>query len=94
MPTYVADIDGKGIVAFKADDDAQAERIGRSKTLRSRIADAKYRGKPLWNGTSEINIRIADKLEDGASLRAVDQIIPGTARDEYSAFVFLVPIDD
>jgi hypothetical protein len=64
MQTYVAAIDGKPVLAFRAEDDEQARAIVDRESMRSDLkALVDFDGNPLWNGKSPIAVREATPAE-------------------------------
>jgi hypothetical protein len=59
MTVYVADIGGKGVAAFEADSDSDAERLARDRVFRDDLMVLTTGGLPLWDGVSDIEIRHA-----------------------------------
>jgi hypothetical protein len=78
MKTYVVEINGKAVLAFRAatDDDASAMVDDEVTTLRSDLqALTGADDKPLWDGTSPLHVRVATAAEDDEWERARDQAI-------------------
>jgi hypothetical protein len=65
--TYVAEVDGIAIVAFRAVDDSDARTLV-DDDLRffGQLNFAHPDGSPLWDGISPIAIRLADPSERGS----------------------------
>ena len=59
MTVYVADIGGRGVAAFQADSDSDAERLARDRVFRDDLMVLTTGGLPLWDGVSAIEIRQA-----------------------------------
>jgi len=59
MTVYVAEINGRGIVAFNTADRDSADQFVDSEPFRADFAVLESEGKPLWNGTDDIFIREA-----------------------------------
>ena len=78
MNTYVAVIDGKAVLAFRAVDDDQARAIidDQEGSMRS---DLKLLvgtdGKPLWDGKSAIQVREATAAQHAEWKQSRDQAI-------------------
>jgi hypothetical protein len=78
MNTYVAIIDGKAVLAFRAVDDDQARAIidDQEGSMRS---DLKVLvgtdGKPLWDGKSAIQVREATAAQHAEWKQSRDQAI-------------------
>ena len=54
MPVYVAAIKGRGIAAFHADNDSDAEDRVRDCTFRDDLMVLATGGLPLWDGVTDI----------------------------------------
>jgi len=80
MNTYVAIIDGKAVLAFRAVDDDQARAIidDQEGSMRS---DLKVLvgtdGKPLWDGKSAIQVREATAAQHAEWKQSRDQVSDG-----------------
>src|SRR5262249_11948116 len=59
MTVYVADIKGRGIAAFHADNGAEAERLARDRIFRDDLMVLASNGLPLWDGVTGIQVRQA-----------------------------------
>jgi hypothetical protein len=57
MTVYVAEINGRAIAAFNAENEIQAEVRATSKPFRADLTVLKSEGNSLWNGRDEIFIR-------------------------------------
>jgi hypothetical protein len=78
MNTYVATIGGKAVLTFRAMDEEQANVIVESPegSLRSDLQVLiGTDGKPLWDGTSAIDVREATAAEHAEWERSRDQAI-------------------
>jgi hypothetical protein len=78
MNTYVALIDGKAVLTFRAEDDDQARAMiedeeGSVRSDLKELADAD--GKRLWDGKSDIQVREATAAQDAEWRQARDQAI-------------------
>ena len=54
MTVYVAEISGRGIAAFNAVNDADAESYLANKEFLHHLIVFQNQGRPLWDGISEI----------------------------------------
>jgi len=54
MTVYAAEINGRAIAAFNAENEIQAEVRATSKAFRADLAVLENEGHPLWNGMDEI----------------------------------------
>src|SRR5438874_474014 len=59
MTIYVAEIEGRGIAAFHADNGAEAERLVRDRVFRDDLMVLASNGLPLWDGVADIQVRQA-----------------------------------
>jgi hypothetical protein len=95
MTAYVAEINGRAIAAFNAENDIQAEGRASSKPFRGDLTVLENEGQPLWNGADEILVRKALPAEeaqfDASRARAIkDKEID--VDDDW--LMFLVPVTD
>jgi hypothetical protein len=93
MPVYVAEISGRGVVAFDAADDVGAKaRLADREFLRD-LRVFQNEGRPLWDGVSAINLREA-LPEEISSWQA--RRIPAEVDDDDgdTKWLFLVPVVD
>jgi hypothetical protein len=93
MTVYVAEINGRAIAAFNAENDIQAGGRASSKPFRGALTVLEDEEQPLWNGADEILVRKALPAEEaqfGAShARAIKEI---DVDDDW--LMFLVPVTD
>ena len=59
MTVYVAEIKGRGIAAFHADNGAEAERFVSDRVFRDDLMVLASNGLPLWDGVADIQVRRA-----------------------------------
>lgn len=59
MTVYVAEISGRGIVAFEAENEAEAAERLADKGLRRDLRVLQSHGRSLWDGSSKIGLRAA-----------------------------------
>lgn len=64
MTVYVADIEGRGVAAFPADNGADAERLVRDRVFRDDLMALASGGVPLWDGVTDIQVRRARPDEE------------------------------
>ena len=57
MNVFVAEINGRAIAAFNAENEIHAEGRAASKPFRADLTVLENEGRPLWNGTDEIFVR-------------------------------------
>ena len=59
MTVYVAEIKGRGVAAFHADTGSDAERVVRDRVFRDDLMVLATGGLPLWDGVTDIKVRLA-----------------------------------
>jgi hypothetical protein len=64
MTVYVADINGRGVAAFRADSGSDAERLVRDRVFRADLMALASGGLPLWDGVVDIKVRRARPDEE------------------------------
>ena len=64
MKVYVAEIKGRGIAAFHANNGSDAERLVRDRVLRDDFMVLATGGLPLWDGVTDIEVRLARPDEE------------------------------
>ena len=95
MTVYVAEINGRAIAAFNAENEIQAEVRGRSKPFRADLTVLENEGHPLWNGRDEIFIRKAFPEEEAQFDASQARAIKDKEIDEDGGWLmFLVPVTD
>jgi hypothetical protein len=87
MNVYVAEISGRGIAAFDAADDADAQLHLADKSFVRDLIVLQNQGRPLWDGVSKIQLRNASAEE---AIKWQSGLVVG---DE-DRVVFLVPVVD
>ena len=96
MMVYVAEIKGRAIAAFQADNGSDAERIVRDQLFRDDLTALISDGLPLWDGVADIRVRQA-RLDEEARWRAsrAKAIRHGNIEGEEEVWVaFLVALTD
>ena len=95
MTVYVAEIDGRAVVAFNADDDLEAELEVEDEIFQNDLAVLESSGRPIWDGEAEIHIREADDDERGKFDSSKAQaILEGEIGGRECWNVYLVPVSD
>jgi hypothetical protein len=95
MPVYVAEISGRGVIAFDAPDDLGAKaRLAHRGLLRD-IRVFQNNGRPLWDGVSAINLRgaLPEEIATWQARRMLDDNNDEND-DDTNWRVFLVSIVD
>ena len=87
MTVYVAEISGRGIAAFDATSDADAEVHLADKAFVRDLIVFQHQGRPLWDGVSKIQMRRASP-EEAVAWQS------GMVVGDDDRFVFLVPVVD
>src|SRR6516165_412912 len=64
MMVFVAEIKGRGIAAFQADNGSDAEQIVRDQLFRDDLTALISDGLPLWDGVADIRVRQARPDEE------------------------------
>ena len=87
MTVYVAEISGRGIAAFNAANDIEAEAHLADKAFLRDLIVLQNQGRSLWDGVSQIRMRKSSP-EEAETWQA------GKTSDDENPFVFLVPVVD
>jgi hypothetical protein len=95
MTVYVAEISGRGIVAFDAANEDEARARLADMAFRRNLVVFQYQGRPLWDGVSEIQLRgaLPNEAETWQASHATSGLAGGSGDREYG-LVFLVPVID
>jgi hypothetical protein len=64
MTVYVAEIKGRGIAAFHANNSSDAQRFLRHAVFRDDLMVLATGGLPLWDGITDIGVRLARPGEE------------------------------
>lgn len=96
MTVYVAEISGRGIVAFEATDEAEATAQLAGRDFQRDLYVLQNGGQPLWDGVSEVRLREAlpNEAETWRTGRATAGQPEDSSYDEENARVFLIPVVD
>jgi hypothetical protein len=108
MKTYVAEINGEAVMAFRAMDDDDAKDLVSDEagdvqqSLNEDSGVVRANGSPLWDGKSEIIARPATEAEDDSWRKARDaeigdadegEPIESEIEDDFDDFnVYLIPV--
>ena len=96
MEVYVAEINGRGIAACQAQNDAHAALLLRGQTFRDDLCALMTGGLPLWDGAMDIHVRRSLPAEETkwreSRARAIYQGNIEPEDDEW--IVFLVMLND
>jgi hypothetical protein len=90
MTIYVAEINGEALIAFRADDEEEARAMADDDEgdVRTALLEVvRVDGTPLWDGSSDIVVRVATDTE-----RAQWDAEADGDSDEFE--VFLIPVYD
>jgi len=95
MTVYVAEISGRGIVAFDAANEDEARARLADRVLRRDLHVFQNQGRSLWDGVSEINLRgaLPKEAETWQASRATAGQ-SGEPGDHEDWRVFLIPVID
>jgi hypothetical protein len=93
MQTYVAEIDGRGIFAFRADDVACAQAwLDIHAVMRHALETTHCDGRPIWNGRAPIIARSATSSEATAWRNLRDELAAtGQLEEPDIITVWLIP---
>jgi len=95
MTVFVAEINGRAIAAFNAENEIHAEGRAASKPFRADLTVLENEGRPLWNGTDEIFVRKAFPAEEAQFNASQARAISEKEIDEDDDWLmFLVPVTD
>jgi len=108
MKTYVAEINGEAVMAFRAIDDDDAHDMASDvdgdlqQSLNESSGMVREDGSPLWDGKSEIRVRPATEAEDedwriarDAEIENADEgeLIDSEIEDDFDDFnIYLIPV--
>jgi hypothetical protein len=104
MKTYVAEVNGEAVMAFRAmdDDDAHDMASDLQQSLNESSGMVREDGSALWDGKSEIRVRPATKAEDedwrtarDAEIENADEgeLIDSEIEDDFDDFnIYLIPV--
>jgi hypothetical protein len=89
---FVLETDRRALLAFMADGLEQAKQLCAEDWFVEELASYRSSGRPIWDGSAELNIRRADACEAAEIQIALTGEL---ARKEYEGFVFVffVPVD-
>ena len=93
MQTYVAEIDGRPIFVFRAEDDARAQAwLDIHAIMRHRLEALQSEGRSIWNGQAQILARKASRAEAKIWSNLRDEVA-GTdeAEEPDNITVWLIP---
>lgn len=95
MIVYVAEISGRGIAAFDAANDIEAQDQLANRGLLRDLIVLQNEGRALWDGVAEIHVRMAtpEETEIWQASRAA-AVQSGEDSDDEGRHVFLVPVID
>ena len=95
MTVYVAEISGRGIVAFDAANEDEARARLADMAFRRDIVVFQNQGRSLWDGVSEIHLRgaLPKEAETWQASHATSDHAGGSGDHEHG-LVFLVPVVD
>jgi hypothetical protein len=93
MQTYVAEIDGRAIFAFRSVDDSCAQAwLDVHGLMRRTLERLHSGGTALWDGQSEIVARKASSREATTWKRSSDRVVDGASIEEPDTItIWLIP---
>jgi hypothetical protein len=102
LTIYVAEINGRAVVAFRADNYREAEALVKADWFRDDLSELESDGAPLWDGESEIHCRQAvaeesdawDKSKARAILDGSSDAEVEDDDDDESWLMYLIPVTD
>ena len=97
MQTYVAEIEGRAVIAFRAENEGEAQMwIDNEEGVRAELKVLENEGRPLWDGTAKISVRAATVAEQLAIIKKMSVELSEQDGDHKPAdtLVFLVPVVD
>jgi hypothetical protein len=95
MTVYVAEINGRAIAAFNAENEIQAEVRVTNESFREDLTTLENEGHPLWNGTDGIFVREAFPAEEAQFNASQARAISEKEIDEDDDWLmFFVPVTD
>jgi hypothetical protein len=63
MHSFVAEIDGKPLIAFQAKNKDEAKAFVERGKIREELRALQRGGKPVWDGVADFTVRAANKAE-------------------------------
>jgi hypothetical protein len=90
----VAEVNGRAVAAFNAENENQAGVRATSKPFRAGLALLENEGHPLWNGRDEIFIRKAFPAEEAQFDASQKRAIKGKEIGADDWLMFLVPVTE
>jgi hypothetical protein len=95
MQTYVAEIDGLAIFAFRADSDGSAQAwLDVHAVMRHALERIKSDGRCIWNGRAQIVARKANAAEAKTWSQLSDKVVLDRIEEPDSITVWLIPTPD
>jgi hypothetical protein len=93
MQTYVAEIEGRAIMAFRARNNEQAQVwVASEESIRSDLVALESQGRPLWDGKTELVVRAASTLSKQRGEKRASNLPNKTRITTRSCFC--VPVTD
>jgi hypothetical protein len=100
METYVVNVGGNAVLAFRAEDDEQARAVAHSSNMQSDLRTlTDMDGKPLWDGTSDIQVLRASADHHAEWEQSRDQAVTngdidlnaGDSPDDWEVYFLEIP---
>jgi hypothetical protein len=95
MPIYVCEISGRGVLAFSAQSQGEAEAFAASTDLQSDLMVLETGGEAIWDGESDMSLREAfpEERDKWRSSRA-KAILDGEVKQGEDWVTYLLPVTD
>ena len=96
MQTYVAEIEGRAVMSFRAENECEAQLwINSEEEVRAELKVLENEGRPLWNGRAIISVRAATVAEQLARMKLSVELSQDDGHHKTAdTLVFLVPVAD
>ncbi|MDX0956796.1 hypothetical protein [Sinorhizobium medicae] len=94
MIVYVAEISGRGIAAFDAANDIEAQAQLANRGLLRDLIVLQNKGRALWDGVAEIHVRMATPEETEIWQASRAAAAQSGEDSDVNRHVFLVPVID
>jgi hypothetical protein len=96
MQTYVAEIDGRAVLSFRAENEREAQMwIDSEEEVRAELKVLENEGRRLWDGKAKISVRAATVAEQLARMKLSVEVSQEDGHHETAdTLVFLVPVAD
>ena len=95
MPIFVCEISGRGVLAFSAQSQAEAEAYAASTDLQADLMVFETGGEPIWDGETDMSVREAfpEERDKWRGSRA-KALLDGEVQADEDWVTCLVPVTD